>query len=62
MEKCGSDFSEALMLGSAHDPEVYLIDLCENKPVKDVTFIFYHTGRRLILHTKTFELSKKLWV
>ena len=62
MEKCHPDFSEALMLGKAYDPEVYLIDLCENKPVKDVTYIFYHVGRRLILHTKTFELTKRSWI
>ena len=50
------------MLGQAYDPEVYVVDLCENKPTKDVTFIFYHVGRRMILHTKTFELNKKVWV
>ena len=62
VERSLDEFQEAFMTGQAYDPNVYLIDLCENKPVKEVTFIFYHVIKKIILHTKTFELNKRCWV
>ena len=46
-------FGEAAMVGAAYDPDLYVIDLYESKPVESVTLVVNHEMKGRVLRAET---------